>query len=245
MLSRRHFLRSRALPLLAAIGFAACGHAFGAAPSRDWPALPSPPDASTYWIAPYLEQNTVPMQIRGFESRLPIAEVEAFYRRWFADKVGFGATRIDAVQMLGARLGDYQLTVEFAQKWPGTVGRLSLAAVYAHDEAKGLAPRDREDRIGRGFPRPAGSRVVSDTLSFDPGQRNRTIVSRNAASVETNALYLREQLLLKGWSLRQDRTVEAGTRSALVFRRQAEELVVTVARQGAGCLVIASQTTPD
>jgi hypothetical protein len=48
-----------------------------------------------------------------------------------------------------------------------------------------------------------------------------------------------------GWTLLQDRTVEGGERSALVFRRGAEEMVVTIARRDDAYIVVASQTTPD
>jgi hypothetical protein len=105
--------------------------------------------------------------------------------------------------------------------------------------------QERAERIGKGFPRPAGSQVVSDTLSYDEGQRNRTIVVTNNVSVETNALYLREQMIRLGWSLQQDRTVDGGTRSALVFRRNSEEMVVTISKRDDGYFIVASQTTPE
>jgi hypothetical protein len=228
--------------------FASCSVVFAAAPVRDWPEVPSPPGASTYWIAQYLEQNTIPMQIRGFDTPMTAAEVEDYYRKWFADKVGFGASNIGDVRVLGARMGSYQVTVQLGAKLPGTVGRVSLAAVYESGEtgqAGGKTERERIESIGRGFPRPAGSQVISDTLSFDTGQRNRTIVLMNNVSIETNALYLREQLLRLGWTLLQDRTVEAGQRSALVFRRGPEEMVVTIAKHEDAYIVISSQTTPD
>lgn len=231
--------------LCAFLWFAIGGAAFAAAPVRDWPEVPSPPGAGTYWIAQYLEQNTVPMQIRGFDTRMTVAEVEGYYRKWFADKVGYGASDVGGVRVLGARMGIYQVTVQLGAKPPGTVGRVSLAAVYEPERSSGMTERERIERIGRGFPRPAGSQVVSDTLSFDEGQRNRTIVLTNTVSIETNALYLREQLLRLGWTLLQDRTVEAGQRSALVFRRGAEEMVVTIARRDDAYIVISSQTTPD
>ena len=222
-----------------------CGAALAAAPVRDWPEVPSPPGASSYWIAQDLEQNTVPMQIRGFDTRLSVAEVEDYYRKWFADKVGYGASDIGGVRVLGARMGVYQVTVQLGAKPPGTVGRVSLAAVYESGEAGGRSERERIESIGRGFPRPAGSQVISDTLSFDDRQRNRTIVLMNNVGIETNALYLREQLLRLGWTLLQDRTVEAGRRSALVFRRGPEEMVVTIAQRDDAYIVISSQTTPD
>ena len=215
---------------------------WAAAPQRDWPLVPPPPDARSYWIAQYIEQNTVPMQIRGFETDASVAEVVRWYEAWFKDKVGYAASQVGEVRVLGARMGIYQVTVQLRGMPGKTLGRLASAALY---EEGGPSEQERTERIGKGFPRPPGSQVVSDTLSFDPGQRNRTIMLTNGMSVETNALYLRERMVLLGWALLQDRTVEAGTRSALVFRRGTEEMVVTIARQEGSCFVVASQTTPE
>jgi hypothetical protein len=165
--------------------------------------------------------------------------VSRFYEKWLADKTGYGVNAVGPMRVLGARLGLYQVTVQLRAAPSGTVGRLVAAVVY--DEVRseqGL--RERAERIGKGFPRPAGSQVVSDTLSYDEGQRNRTIVVTNNVSVETNALYLREQMIRLGWTLVQDRT-----RSALVFRRNSEEMVVTISRNDGAYFIVASQTTPE
>jgi len=230
--------------MLAACWLCLCSAAAAAPPQRDWPAIPSPLGAKTFWIAEYIEQNTIPMQIRGIESADPMEVVSRFYEKWLADKTGYGVNTVGPMRVLGARMGLYQVTVQLRAAPSGTVGRLVAAVVY--DEVKseqGL--RERAERIGKGFPRPAGSQVVSDTLSYDEGQRNRTIVITNNVSVETNALYLREQMIRLGWTLVQDRTVEGGTRSALVFRRNSEEMVVTISRNDGAYFIVASQTTPE
>jgi hypothetical protein len=230
--------------MLAAVWLCLCGAAAAAPPQRDWPAIPSPASAKTFWIAEYIEQNTIPMQIRGIESADPMEVVSRFYEKWLADKPGYGVSKVGQSRVLGARFGLYQVTVQLRARPEGTVGRLVAAVIY--DEVKSEQDmRERAERIGKGFPRPAGSQVVSDTLSYDEGQRNRTIVVTNNVSVETNALYLREQMIRLGWSLLQDRTLEGGTRSALVFRRNSEEMVVTISRNDGSYFIVASQTTPE
>ncbi|ADU39094.1 hypothetical protein [Variovorax paradoxus] len=218
------------------------GLAFAAPPQRDWPAIPSPSGAKNYWVAQYMEHNTIPMQIRGFESAESMQEISRYYEKWFADKTGYGVSSVGESRVLGARLGVYQVTVQLRAVPSGTVGRLVAAVIY---EEGGGSAEERAERVGKGFPRPPGSLVISDTLSYDEGQRNRTIMVTNGVSVETNALYLREQMIRLGWTLLQDRTVEGGERSALVFRRGAEEMVVTIARRDDAYIVVASQTTPD
>ena len=230
--------------MLAAAWLCLCGAAVAAPPQRDWPAIPSPAAAKTFWIAEYIEQNTIPMQIRGIESSDPLEVVSRFYEKWLSDKTGYGVTTLGPMRVLGARFGLYQVTVQLRAVPSGTAGRLVAAVVY--DEVKSeQALRERAERIGKGFPRPAGSQVVSDTLSFDEGQRNRTIVVTNNVSVETNALYLREQMIRLGWTLIQDRTLEGGTRSSLVFRRNSEEMTVAISRRDDGYFIVASQTSPE
>ncbi|MCR6478630.1 hypothetical protein NU688_20910 [Variovorax sp. ZS18.2.2] len=230
--------------MLAAVWLCLCGAAAAAPPQRDWPAIPSPAGAKTFWIAEYIEQNTIPMQIRGIESTDSMEVVSRFYEKWLADKSGYGVSKVGLTRVLGARFGLYQVTVQLRARPEGTVGRLVAAVIY--DEVKSEQDmRERAERIGKGFPRPAGSQVVSDTLSFDEGQRNRTIVVTNNVSVETNALYLREQMIRLGWTLVQDRTLEGGMRSALVFRRNSEEMVVTISRNDGAYFIVASQTTPE
>lgn len=231
--------------MLAATWLCACGAVFGAEPpQRDWPEIPVPASAKTFWIAQYVEQNTVPMQIRGIESEEPLDAVSRYYEKWLADKRGYGVTKVGPSRVLGARFGVYQVSVQLRARPEGTVGRLVSAVVY--DEAGSpQSMQERAERIGKGFPRPAGSQVISDTVSYDEGQRNRTIMITNGVSVETNALYLREQMIKLGWSLQQDRTVDGGQRSALVFRRGNEEMVVTIAKRDDAYFIVASQTTPD
>lgn len=230
--------------MLAAAWLCLCGAAAAAPPQRDWPAIPSPASAKTFWIAEYIEQNTIPMQIRGIESKDPLEVVSRFYEKWLADKAGYGVSNVGPMRVLGARFGLYQVTVQLRARPEGTAGRLVAAVMYDEVQSE-QALRERAERIGKGFPRPAGSQVVSDTLSYDEGQRNRTIVITNNVSVETNALYLREQMIRLGWSLQQDRTVDGGTRSALVFRRNSEEMVVTISKRDDGYFIVASQTTPE
>lgn len=221
-----------------------CGAAAAAPPQRDWPRIPWPPGAKVFWIAEYIEQNTIPMQIRGIESGEPLETVSRYYEKWLADKKGYGVSTAGPLRVLGARFGEYQVTVQLSAGPSGTVGRLVAAVVY--DEIRDeQALQERAARIGKGFPRPPGSQVVSDTLSFDEGQRNRTIVVTNNVSVEANALYLREQMIRLGWTLVQDRTVEGGLRSALVFRRNGEEMVVAISRRDDAYFIVASQTTPE
>ncbi|MDQ7998952.1 MAG: hypothetical protein REU00_03650 [Pseudomonadota bacterium] len=215
--------------------------AWAQAPSPAWPEVPSPRGASSYWVAPHIVHNTIPMRIFAFEARESLELTRRFYDQWFADKRDASITRMDGVDILGARLGDFHVSVELRRGAGdrGATGRVTTALVYNADAPSGA---ERVERLGQGFPRPVGSDVLSDTVSYDSDRRNRTLTIRNGMSVETNALYLREQLILQGWTVIQDKTVRGGLHSSLVFRKAGEELVVNIGMRDGDCYVVTSQT---
>ena len=214
-----------------------------APPEADWPRIPVPKGAKSYWIAQRVVHNTIPMQISAFDSDQSVEAARRFYEQWFADKRGYGVTQIADAQVLGAQMGIFHITVELrtGRGGKGSSGRMSAAVVY--DESAPSA-EERMALMGKGFPRPVASDVLSDTVSHDPDRSNRTLAIRNRLSVETNALYLREHLIVQGWEVLSDKTVRGGRHSALVFRRGAEELVVNISLLDAECHIVASLTSP-
>ena len=152
-MKRTHALLSR---LGACALFALAGWAGAAAPQRDWPQVPVPGDARAFWVAEYIEQNTVPMQIRGLESRAPMKEVSRYYEKWLAERPGYGVTTLGAVRILGARFGDYQVTVQLRDTPEGTIGRLVSAAVY--------------EPVGDVQERPASSAAPADAPAAAPAR---------------------------------------------------------------------------
>ena len=111
-MKRTHALLSR---LGACALFALAGWAGAAAPQRDWPQVPVPGDARAFWVAEYIEQNTVPMQIRGLESRAPMKEVSRYYEKWLAERPadwrepweGWSRTRYEAKAVREGRTPHY------------------------------------------------------------------------------------------------------------------------------------------
>ena len=217
--------------------------AHAAAPNQDWPRIPVPKGAKSYWIAQHIVHNTIPMQISAFDSGQSVDAAHRFYEQWLSDKRGYGVTQMADAQILGAQMGVFHITVELraGRGGKGTSGRMSAAVVY--DES-GPSAEERIALMGKGFPRPVASDVLSDTVSHDPDRSNRTLAIRNRLSVEANALYLREQLIVQGWEVMSDKTVRGGRHSALVFRRGAEEMVVNISVLDAECHIVASLTSP-
>ncbi len=211
------------------------------APKRDFPFIPSPPQATTYWIANYVEQNTTPMQIKGFDSTLKIADATKFYDTWFKDKQLYTRKTVGDGELFGAKLGLYQVTVKLKTTQAGSSGTLSSSAI--HEDVGSL--KERLASIGKGFPAPTGSTCLSDVVSYDPGTKNRVIIFTNQQSVETNALYIREQMIKLGWTLNQDQTINGGTSSMLTLRKGSSEMMVTINKNMQETSIVSSQTDLD
>lgn len=216
-----------------------------AAPSRDFPNIPSPPKSSTYWIAQYVEQNTIPMQIKSFESKLDISEVIKFYEEWFKKRLDYSKKTLGDDVLISAKVGLYRLTANIKSVKTGTatMGTLTAAALYEADNNS----EERAALIGKGFPAPIGSEALSDSVTYDPGTRNRTIVLTNQLSIEANALHIREQMIKLKWTLNQDQTVKGGENSMLTFSRADSQMLISITKNKMSpkTWIISSQTEAD
>lgn len=211
------------------------------APKRDFPFVPSPPQSTTHWIAKYIEQNTIPMQIKGFDTALKPANVYKFYDNWFKDKYLYTRKTVNDGELFGAKLGLYQVTVKVKTEQNGASGTLTASAL--HEDISTL--KERVASICKGFPAPTGSTCLSDVVSYDPGTKNRVIVFINQQSVETNALYVREQMIKLGWTLNQDQTINGGTSSMLTLRKATSEMMIAINKGAQETSIVSSQTDID
>lgn len=213
-----------------------------------WPQLTAPPDSQQFWIAEYVEQNTVPMNIRGFVSALSSDDVLSFYRKWFAEIYPEGHLMeqdLGESNVLSLALkSDYALSVQVrtASSLIGSSGRLVVAYLGS---LPNVSDEQREQSIGRGFPFPIGSKVLSETVSYDGDIHNRTLLFENTMSVETNALSMREELLGLGWILQNDKTLRGGIQSSLTFRRNSSELNINITYDSdlQKTMIVSSQTS--
>lgn len=210
-------------------------------PKQAFPFVPSPPQSTTHWIAEYIERNTIPMQIKGFDTTLTLQNVNQFYASWFKDKQQYTRKILSDGELFGAKLGIYQVTVKTKNTQSGASGTLSSAVI--HEDVASL--KDRVASIGKGFPAPTGSICTSDVVSYDPGTKNRVIVFTNQQSVETNALYIREQMLKLGWTLQQDQTIKGGISSFLTLRKASSEMMITINKSSQATSIVSSQTDID
>lgn len=108
----------------------------------------------TAWIARHMVQNGVPMSIRAFKARMPVAQVLERYRDWLLDH---GAEHVvmtpsTGVSTLGAGLGPYFVSIQGANK-PGyqSIGYIVVS----------LKPRLARPSRQTTVPIPEAARVVS------------------------------------------------------------------------------------
>ncbi len=238
-------LRRGAVSLLVLLAGAA-GATPAATPVDAWPPFPTPAGASVSWVAENMRYNNVPMQIRMMQSSDSPARILAFYRERWKDAGGKTAeTRLSPWTILALASGPFQFTVETREVKGGsesvlTISRLPEMVEKARQSLRGQGPGF--DKPGHGFPMMSGSRVHMDMESFDEGRQGRMIMHRNSFPVEDNALYLREQLLLHGWTRNKDNRSPDGRSRTLVFRRGSQELVLTLSRNGSQTEILSSQT---
>lgn len=214
---------------------------FAEMPRREFPLIPSPPQSKTHWIAQYIEHNTVPMQIKGFNTTLTLPDVIKYYENWFRLKPEYSRKTDFGNEIFGAKIGVYRVAVKIFTTDKGTSGTLMSAAMY--EETNNLA--ERLSSIGKGFPAPVGSKILSDSITYDPGTRNRVIVMSNQLSVEANALLIREQFVKLGWTLNKDQTIKGGISSTLILRKKDSEIIITIAKSDTETSIVSSQTESD
>lgn len=185
------------------------------------------------------------MQIKSFESQLNNADVVRFYEEWFSKRLDYSKKEFGNDLLISAKVGVYRLTanIKSAKIGTSTVGTLTAAAVY---EGENDVER-RVALVGKGFPSPTGTEVLSESVSYDPGTRNRTIVMTNQLSIETNALYMREQMIKLKWTLDHDQTVKGGENSLLTFRKADSQMMVSIVKNmnSPKTWIISSQTDAD
>ena len=214
---------SLALVLLAAglAALPAAGHAGVDIPVPAW--------MTTTAIADEMVINGLPSRVRYFHADRPLGDLLAFYRqRWDerpAGRAGFRQAAVDPWSVISRLEGPYLLTVQAR-----TSNALTCEGFLAIGDLGAIRQRmTRDDSV----PQMAGSRVVNDLTSTDPGRKGRTLMIVNAYSVSRNRDFYRDHFLDRGWGRLQDQA--RGGAHVLAFRKLGQEahIVIKPSRQGA------------
>ncbi|AMM24618.1 hypothetical protein [Variovorax sp. PAMC 28711] len=230
-----------AFALAVACGAAVCGLgpalAQSAAPKRDasLAALPMPIGAKVEIIAPYMRFNDSPMQISRIETD-DLAAVEKFYRDYFAAKGEDGVVSDvthEGRRLLSAIVDKRLITVEML---PERSGHSVLVSSLMPMRLQ--AP----EKLAKDMPRLPGTVVLQVLESVEAVGSNVTTSMRNSYSVETNAYYLRAQMLLRGWRRVRDDTIDAGKQRQIVFGKAGRQMLMDIQRIDDATLIVANDT---
>jgi hypothetical protein len=152
-----------------------------------WPAMPLPPQSRIAWVGDDMTINGVATRIQSFSSDLDAAAVLAHFRaQWGADGGKFVENRVNDWRVIGRREGNYYATVQVdAGTDSGSQGYVAISEFPGGAHAV-VAPDS--------FPSPAGTEVLSDLRTSDPGKHASTLLLRNHQSVGGNTRFYRRTL---------------------------------------------------
>ncbi len=152
------------------------------------PSVPLPPRTDVVDVARHIVFNGLDMQAQVFRSQQGQADVVAFYRKLWTNKVV--VNKLGDAVVVGHRQGDYYVTVQVTAFGGGSKGKLGIVDVAS--VPKGFVP-------GKWLPKPMGSRVFNDISYPDDAVPARTVGLRNSLSPRQNATFYRERLAADGW----------------------------------------------
>lgn len=228
-----------AMALALAMGFAGVGDVAAQSGSplneQPSPALPVPAGAKVEIIAPHMRFNGSPMQISRLETQ-DLPSVEKFYREFFAAKGEDGVSSdvtFEGRRLLSAMVDKRLITVEILPERGGhSVLVSSLVPLRLQ------AP----EKLAKDMPRLPGTVVLQVMESIEPVGGNVTTSMRNSYSVETNAYYLRAQMLMRGWRRVRDDTIDTGKQRQIVFGKTGRQMLVDIQRVDDATLIVANDT---
>jgi hypothetical protein len=189
--------------------------------AASWPETPVPTQTQVLDVASRIVYNGLDMRAHVFDSSQGSADVLAFYRQLWGDRLV--VNKVGENQVIGHREGDYFITVEVADAGDGSKGRIGVVDLAS-------APSHLE--LGRGFARPDGTKVFNDIAYPDDPTPARTIAMSNGLSASQNAQFFREHLAADGWKPSDDNRC-SGTSCVLSYERGSRKMTMVVT-QGNG-----------
>lgn len=220
-----------ALPLLASVS----------AQARP-PDFPAPDRAKVSVVADNMTVQGRNMSVRAFISKDPVEEIIEFYEEEWAEPPSKEAPPFAhepdklAPWHLITRVEDgYVMTVQVQpQGRNGSFGYLALGRLPDPGDGPVKMPEP---------PAPAGSHVLSNMLTDDPGKSGQTSMIANDLSLDSNVNYYRN--LYAGWRKDIDRSLGNKSLHALSFRKGRNEVSITVQSGRGGSMVVVNSVKHD
>jgi len=211
---------------------------FAVMPAAAAPEFPAPPRAQVQWVSSNMVYNGRVMQVRTFNSRLPVERVLEYYRNLWQNegtRERPGYMENDAMQpwrIISHVSDDYLLTVQVRSQGNDSTGYLAASPM---EDIFG-----EQDPPGSGFPMMQGSKVVNDIRTPDRGKDGRTLFISNDFSVNGNANYYRDYYEIRGWRVDMDGAPSAGNQHVLAFSKGRQKVNLVITRQEGRTFVVAN-----
>lgn len=201
------------------------------------PKLPPPPKSSVGLLGEEMVFNGIAMDVRQFQTPLPLQEVVQFYREYWPagtrKEPGYVITEVMKPWKIMTRSeGGYLMTVQVKPEGSGSTGFLAMSK---------LPDPDQEPELGEGFPTMHGTSPLNDLRTKDIGKDGRTMAFTNDRTAEANADYYRNWFQARGWT--QDMDKAPGTRAYVLSFRNGDKSVNIVINGRSGRTYIVAQTT--
>lgn len=208
--------------------------------SAEWPQLDAPPGAYVEWVADDMKLNGVSMRIRRFTSKAPVAEIIAFYRHRWKDRLPPVENVVGEWTIIGKQQGDYYLTVQVKNAGRGgSEGLLGISELPVAVAGERVA-------VDIDFPKMAGTEVLSNVDSNDFGKHGKTLIFKNDHSVQSNASFYKSMLAVQGWKRNESYGGIRGDRHLLYFQRRDQSASIVIAPdQGEGTAIVVNIVTED
>ncbi|QRN55741.1 hypothetical protein ISN74_03045 [Dyella caseinilytica] len=184
--------------------------------AASWPETPVPAETQVSSVAKRIVYNGMDMHASVFDSREHSADILAFYRKAWGDKVV--VNKMGGSQVIAHREGDYFTTVEVADVGDGSKGKIGVVD---------LATAPKHPELGKGFAQPEGTKVFNDIAYPDDPVPARTVAMSNGLSAGQNVEYFREHLLADGWKAADDNRC-ASTSCVLSYERGSGKMTMVV-----------------
>ena len=202
-----------------------------------WPKPAIPDDVHLFAIGNQLTIDGLPMQLRGFISSRPVADLIDAWRRELGSPLA--ENTVGKYRVLGKAERGFYITVQLQAAGNGSRGTIAVADLATFSQSRD----ERQKSTARLLDRlPSGSSITSQMSSIEGNSSTRHIVVVNAHSEELNRDALMSLMHEDGYVLEKDIAPDAAARRnlssqiatahTLFFKAPDREAVAMIVRSG-------------
>ena len=213
-----------------------------------WPKPSIPDDVHLFAIGDQLTIDGLPMQLRGFVSSRPVADLIDDWRRKLGSPLA--ENTVGKYRVLGKAEQGFYITVQIQLADHGSRGTISVADLASLSRNRDERQRSTAHLIDR---LPSGSSVTSQMSSIEGNSSTRHVVIVNAHSEALNRDALMSLMREDGYVLEKDIAPDAAARRhlstqiaaahTLFFKAPDREAVAMIVRNGDKTSVVLNTST--